>query len=92
MKLNTIISRTGALIESGLDDELFALDIDGGNCYGFNATATEIWRLLETPIMFEDLCAALMHTRDVDQATCFADTAAMIEMLADENLVALTPQ
>jgi hypothetical protein len=90
MNANILISRTGALVEAGVDDELFALDVDGGHCFSFNATAAEIWRLLETPMTFEALCAALMETREVDRSTCLADTQTLIEQLTDENLVKLT--
>lgn len=92
MDANIVITRTGALVESGVDDELFALDVDGGHCFGFNATATEIWRALERPMTLGALCAALMQTRDVDPATCLADTGALIERLVEEDLVSLTPQ
>lgn len=92
MDANILIARTGNLVEAGVDKELFALDVDGGNCFGFNSTATEIWRALETPMTLGALCDTLMQTRDVDHATCFADTEALIARLAEENLVALTPQ
>ncbi len=92
MDANILITRTGALVEAGVEDELFALDVDGGHCFGFNATATEIWRSLETPKTFGTLCAELMISHKVDGATCLADTAALVEMLAEENLVTLTLQ
>jgi hypothetical protein len=92
MNANILITRTGALVEAGVDDELFALDVDGGHCFGFNTTATEIWRALETPKTLGELCDALMQTREIDRATCLSDTAALIETLAEEKLVALTPQ
>jgi hypothetical protein len=86
-----LIARTGTLIEAGVDDELFVLDVDGGHCFGFNTTATEIWQLLETPKTLGALCDALIQTRDVDRATCLIETSALINMLADDELVALTP-
>jgi hypothetical protein len=92
MDAQTIITRTSALLESGMEDELFALDVDGGNCYGFNATATEIWRLLETPMTLDALCNALRQTHDIDHATCLTDTSALVEKLAEDNLVVLTLQ
>jgi Coenzyme PQQ synthesis protein D (PqqD) len=92
MDANMLITRTADLLESGVDDELFALDIDGGDCFGFNATAAEIWRRLATPMTLDALCDALMATRDVDRATCLADTAALIDRLVEDRLVALSPQ
>lgn len=91
MDPNILITRTGSLLEASFDDELFGLDVDGGHCFGFNATATEIWRTLETPMTLDALCDALMQTRDVDRATCLTETAALIETLAEDKLVTLTP-
>jgi Coenzyme PQQ synthesis protein D (PqqD) len=92
MDTKVLITRTGNLVEAGVGEELFALDIDGGNCFGFNATAAEIWRALETPLTLGQLCDALMKTRDIDRATCLADTSALIETLAEEKLLALARQ
>jgi Coenzyme PQQ synthesis protein D (PqqD) len=91
MNENTVITRSKPLLESGIDDELFALDVEGGTCFSFNATATEIWQLLTTPKTLGALCTALEGAHDVDHATCLADTAAMIAMLHEESLVTLTP-
>jgi hypothetical protein len=85
------ITRTGTLAEAGVDDELFVLDIDGGQCFGFNATATEIWHLLQTPLTLGALVDALLQTHDIDRATCLQETAALLQSLADEELVILTP-
>lgn len=86
-----LITRTGTLVEAGVDDEMFGLDIEGGHCFGFNSTASEIWQLLEQPHSLGALCDALLVTRDVDRPTCLADTAALVQALAEEKLVALTP-
>jgi hypothetical protein len=92
MNSNILITRTGIFVEAGADEELFALDIDGGHCFGFNATATEIWRALETPMTLDALCDVLMQKRDVDRETCITDTAALIETLVAEKLVELSSQ
>ncbi len=86
-----VITRTGTVVEAAVDDEVFVLDVNGGHCFGFNATATEIWHRLETPMTLAALCDALIQTREVDRATCLTETAALIETLADEGLVVLTP-
>jgi Coenzyme PQQ synthesis protein D (PqqD) len=86
-----LISRTGNLVEAGVDDELFVLDVDGGNCFGFNATASDIWRMLKSPMKLGTLCDALVQSCDVDRETCLSETAALIETLAKDELVVLTP-
>jgi Coenzyme PQQ synthesis protein D (PqqD) len=92
MDNNILITRSSNLLEARVDTELFALDVDGGHCFSFNATATEIWSALETPMTLDALCDALMQAHDVDRETCVADTLVLIEKLRDENLIKLTPQ
>lgn len=87
-----LISRTGTLIEAGVGDELFALDVEGGHCFGFNATAAQIWRLLEQPMTLAALCDALAAEYAIDRATCEAEVSALLRSLADEKLVTLSPQ
>ena len=36
--------RAAQLLEADLGDELMALDVEGGTCFGFNAVATGVWR------------------------------------------------
>jgi hypothetical protein len=89
--LETRIARGRDLLESGLDGELFALDIEGGTCFGFNATAAEIWQRIETPTTLRALCAALIAAHEVDAETCRTQTVSLLEELAREGLVTLDP-
>lgn len=90
MDPNTRITRLDALVTTEVDGELVGLEIEKGSCFGFNATATRIWDLLDAPHTLGSLCDALMAEHEVDRATCLADTAAVVQMLAGEQLVVLT--
>jgi hypothetical protein len=94
MKMNDthLISRTTTLVEAAMADELFALDIDNGHCFSFNASATAVWQSLETPRTVAELRTILMDDFAVDQATCDADLAALIDTLAGQRLISVTPQ
>ncbi|UVO55779.1 PqqD family protein [Sphingomonas sp. SUN039] len=89
MDPNTIIERIDGMVEAEVGGELVGLDIERGSCFGFNATATRIWHLVGTPQSLGTLCDALMAEHEVDRATCLADTAAVLRVMADEQLVAL---
>jgi Coenzyme PQQ synthesis protein D (PqqD) len=90
MNPNTLIERTGGMIEAEVAGELVGLDIEGGSCFGFNATATRLWQLLDAPRTLGSLCAALMDEHEVDRATCLSETAEVLRVLASERLVTLT--
>jgi hypothetical protein len=87
----TLVTRQPGMIEADAAGELVGLHVDRGVCYGFNATATRVWQLIEEPRTIDDLCATLIAEHDVDEAECRADLAALLDMLADEKLVVLTP-
>ena len=87
----TLVSRQPGMIEADAAGELVGLHVDRGVCYGFNATATRVWQLLEQPCTVDDLTTALMAEHDVDEAECRAGVTDLLATLADEQLVTLTP-
>jgi coenzyme PQQ synthesis protein D (PqqD) len=87
----TLVSRCSELLEAEIDGDLVALDVQRGSCFGFNATAKDIWFLLETPRNFASLCEALLEKYDVMPEICRAGVAALVVELSREKLVTLSP-
>lgn len=86
-----IVRRSGRLIEAEIDGELIGLEVDRGTCFGFNATATRIWSLIETPKSFGELRDSLVEEYDVDPETCGSELHALLRELEEDGLVALEP-
>jgi coenzyme PQQ synthesis protein D (PqqD) len=86
-----LVRRREGLIQAEVDGELVALHIDNGTCYGFNATATRIWALIETPQRLLDLKDKLLAEYDVDPQTCERQLMAVLNELAQDGLVELQP-
>ncbi len=82
--------RAKQLLEADLGDELVALDVEGGDCFGFNAVAAEIWRLLESPCDFDTLHRALMDRYEVEGEQCAAELRSCLADLEKGGLVRLT--
>ena len=82
-----IVQRSAKLLDAALDDELVALHVDQGRCYGFNSTATRIWSLIESPIRFHEIQSALMQEFNVDEATCGRELRAVLDDLERDGLV-----
>src|SRR5687767_1291004 len=87
----TLVRRLDGLIEAGVDDEILALHVDQGTCYGFNATAARVWSSLRQPKRIAELQAELLAEFDVDAETCERELLDVIGVLADQNLVAVSP-
>jgi hypothetical protein len=84
-----IIRRDG-LIESFVGSELVGLHIDSGYIFGFNATASRVWQLLEQPKSLSSLCSILRGEYAIDAAACEADVRHILDDLRKNDLVALS--
>lgn len=86
-----MVRRRGGLIEAEIDGELIGLEAERGTCFGFNATATRIWALLETPRRLSALRDALVEEYEVEPRTCERELRALLAELEADGLVALEP-
>lgn len=82
--------RVRELLEAELGDEIVALDVDGGQCFGFNSVAAEIWRLLELPRDIEELQRILMARYRVGAAQCLEDLEDCLAELEERGLIRTT--
>lgn len=82
-----LVQRRSELIEAEVDGELVALHVDKGTCYGFNATATRIWALIEQPKLMSQLRDALLAEYDVDPETCAQQLSELLAELEEDGLI-----
>lgn len=84
-----LVTRRPGMIEADAGGELVGLDVESGTCFGFNATATRVWQLIETPQTVDALVAALMAEHDVKEGECRDGLAELLRSLEAEGLVRL---
>jgi hypothetical protein len=75
-------------IEAEIDDEVVALSIERGICYGMNRVGSRIWKLLAEPIRICDLCGALLAAYQVNSDICERQVLDLLEELRAEGLIA----
>lgn len=75
------------MFESDADGEIVALCPDTSNCFGFNNSASELWRLLKTPQTLGDLVGHLTARFDVGADACARDVSIALLWLESEGLV-----
>jgi hypothetical protein len=83
-----VVGCKDGLVEAEVDDEILALNIDQGTCFGMNRVGSRIWNLLANPIRISDLCAALLAQYRVDPDTCERQVIDLLEELRAEGLIA----
>jgi hypothetical protein len=84
----SVVACRDGVIETAIDDEIVALSIERGTCYGMNRVASRIWSLLEKPIRISDLCDTLVATYKVDPDICERQVLDLLEDLRVEGLIA----
>ena len=85
----TLITRVSGLLATEVDGETVLMHVEQGQYYGLARTAHVIWLLLETPLTFEQLCAALTKRYAGAADVIAADTRRFVEKMAAEALVEL---
>ena len=76
-------------MESEVDGEVIALDVERGQCYGLNEVASRVWQLLETPMSIDEISVTLIEEYDVDGDECRAQVRELIDELVSAGLVAI---
>ena len=82
--------RTKNVLFSKVGLEVLALNIDRGQCYGLNDTASAIWEMLETPQSVPAICAALEARFEVDPEECRIEVERLLGEMVEDELVSLS--
>jgi hypothetical protein len=83
----TVFRKSAELLESDVDEEIVALDVDKGQCYGLNAAGSRVWKLLDSPLSVREICSALEQEYDVAPEVCHAEVSRLLADLQSEGLV-----
>ena len=75
------------LLEAELGDELVALSVEDGNCFGFNSVAASVWRALDAPRTFTELQDRLLAEYDVSPEQCASELQELLGDLVEKKLV-----
>lgn len=83
----TIFRRQPDRISANLGAELAVLDLPGGSYLGFNATAAHVWRLLQDPLTFDQICDAMIAEFEVEPALCGTEIRSLLNELLTAGLI-----
>ena len=87
-----VVACRDAVIEAEIDQEIVALSIERGTCYGMNPVGSRIWNLIAEPIRICDLCEILVGAYRVDPEVCERQVLDLLEGLRAEGLVAMVEE
>jgi hypothetical protein len=85
--MSAVYRRAAELLEADMNDELVALEPRAGTCFGFNASAAAVWRLIETPKSFAEIRDSLLSQYDVGSDQCSQELQELLDAMKAEGLV-----
>ena len=87
LSLATVVARTDGFIEAEVDQDIVALNVERGSCYGLNRVGSRIWKLLSRPTRIDDLCTILLAEYEVLPDVCGREVLALLEELRAEGMI-----
>ena len=84
--LETRITRSESAVYTEVGEEIVALNLTKGVCYGLDQIAARIWQLLETPRSAAEIAEILVDEFDVSPEVCLQQTLDFLRELARADL------
>lgn len=85
--LDTRVKLSRNLLETKIDDEVVALDVTRGLCYGLDPIGSKIWDMLAEETSVKEICAKLVRDFDVNEADCAKDVCSLLNQMRDDDLI-----
>ena len=82
-----IYKLSGKALFTAVGEDIVALNVEVGQCYGMEKVSAAVWRLLETPMSIDDICERLLEKYEVEPEVCRADVERLFHQLRGEGLV-----
>lgn len=86
-RLELQFRRVSNVLDAEVGDELVALDVSAGECFGFNQVARMVWQLLAETKSFSQLRDALLAEYDVGEEQCTTELQELLDDLAAKGLI-----
>ena len=83
--------RSEKALFSSVGDDIVALHVDNGRCYGMENVTAAVWNVLAEPTDIPGICNRLCELYDVEPALCRADVERLISQFRGEGLVKAVP-
>lgn len=82
-----VISRNNDILANAIGSETVMMSIEQGRYYGTNNTGSYIWKLLETPLSFGELCDRLANDFNISKDQCVREVEPFLAELSKENII-----
>lgn len=87
VSLGSVVVASNELVSANLDGEVVILGFQSGSYYGLDQVGSLVWDLLQQPQQVGAIRDAILAEYDVEVAQCQQDLLALLEVLADKQLI-----
>ena len=84
---NARYRRSRDALHADVGQDVVALQVNRGQCFGMEKVTADVWKLLEEELTLAEICDRLHQDYDVDEATCRTDVEKLLALLTEEGLV-----
>jgi len=92
IELDNVVVQNKDLLSSELDSDTVLMSVTQSSYYGLDATAQQIWNMIDQPRRVTDLCEQLLQEYDVDRATCEQKVCNFLTELNKEGLIQVSAE
>ena len=85
----TLLGRCKDILANEVGNDTVMMSIEKGKYYGTNKTGSYIWKILDIPMTFGDLCSRLAADFNITTAKCAEDMLPFIEQMEKEGIIDL---
>ena len=85
--MTTRYRRSKEALHSNVGDDVVALNVQNGRCYGMQDVTAAIWNLLADPVSVDSICHQLTETYDVQPDVCRQDVERVMSEFESEGLI-----
>lgn len=83
----TVVVRNEGFMEAEVEQEIVALNVEKGMCYGLNPVGARVWQLLASPVTVAEICNTLVDEYQVDPDTCEKEVLDLLFDLQAEGMI-----
>ena len=83
----SLYKRSNDALFSEVGNDVVALHVERGQCYGMENVTAAVWSMLAEPTTIESICERLLERYDVEPAVCRAEVGKLMMTLQSEGLV-----
>ena len=89
LSLESTVVRNPGIVESEIDGEVVAMNVDSGGLYGLDPVGSRIWHLISEAVPVSDICAKLLSEYEIEAAVCEQDVLSLLSELYAEKLITI---